>query len=1172
MRVKQKRRQLNLVRAAVEQCEKRMMLSSGASGGVSLTTDPTGVSSQLLAVAQGQTSAIDPYLMYDSSGRVEVKITAVDVNALAAPLAAIGFVQTGAEPDQHYVEGFIPPAALTTIDSLTSNGLMGVLPTLKPQTSAGKVDSEGDPVLEADRTRAATGITGAGVTVGVLSDSYNNQGDAAADVASGDLPGNVNVLQDYSSGGTDEGRAMLQIVHDLAPGASLAFATADFGEAAFAQNILNLAKPVASGGAGANIINDDVVYYDEPVFQDGTIANAINTVVTNSNVSYFSAAGNDDTQAYDSANVNFYSSTIIGINSSAQQYYNYNPTGTAANMQSLTLLSGQSLSLGLQWDQPYYTTTGVTTQLNMFLLSTAGAVVASATTNVIANQEPFQFLNYTNSGGSSVNYSLVIEKVSGPTPGRINYQNFGDGDDVTFNNYATNSATITPHSAAVNAFSVAAAPAYSQRTTEPYTSEGPSTILFNSSGGRLSSPQIRAKPDATAIDGVSTTFFGQADYGNGFDQFFGTSAATPHAAAVAALIKAANPSFTPAQIYSALKSSADPAIGTGNANFIGAGLIDAYRAVVGSAVPAVATVNDGFESGYLGQDWTTYNLLAGETEVSSANSPASGTYQLTESGDINATATNSYDPFPVLAQAILNLNVPSYATNLVLSFSQKKFFNSSFSADLLDYPMPATFTGNGDYDGVAVSVDGTHWYSLISLTGANSTTSYQSHSINLSQIAAADGLTLGATTQIKFQYYDAASFLPPNGGFAFDSVAVSSGIVLTGSQYDLKLDPDGIHLDIYNSNTSTGALYAQVLAAQVTNITVAGTGSPESLTVDFSNGSPFTIGLAYNASGTASSNSLLAIGTTAGNDTVTASSGAITVNGITLTGTDIGTLSFAPGAGTDALTVNSGTLNLSQRSGSGIITDLFSAVTVAGTAKLAVAPPTTHATRTLVDTTTLTIAGVTGHWTGTLDLNGSDLTVTSGSLATVNNQVTSGFASGSWTGTGIDSSAAAANTGHLTALGTILNTINGTQPLYGSGTGIVTFDGASPGPSAILVKFTYYGDATLDGKTDASDYSRMDAAFLTDKSTPGALTGWFNGDFNYDTVINGTDYTLADNTFNRQGATLASQVAAPAVKQARATAIPSLPTQPSVSTSLFSDVSLSDQHHRVAVEAGLVTQ
>ncbi len=110
--------------------------------------------------------------------------------------------------------------------------------------------------------------TGAGIKVGVLSDSFNDLGGAVADEANGALPSasNIQVISDLASGGTDEGRAMMQIIHDIAPGASLAFYTAFNSEQDFANGILALAA------AGSKVIVDDVSYSDEPFFQNGVVA------------------------------------------------------------------------------------------------------------------------------------------------------------------------------------------------------------------------------------------------------------------------------------------------------------------------------------------------------------------------------------------------------------------------------------------------------------------------------------------------------------------------------------------------------------------------------------------------------------------------------------------------------------------------------------------------------------------------------------------------------------------------------------------------------------------------------------------------------------------------------------------------------------------------------------
>jgi hypothetical protein len=137
-------------------------------------------------------------------------------------------------------------------------------------------------------------------------------------------------------------------------------------------------------------------------------------------------------------------------------------------------------------------------------------------------------------------------------------------------------------------------------------------------------------------------------------------------------------------------------------------------------------------------------------------------------------------------------------------------------------------------------------------------------------------------------------------------------------------------------------------------------------------------------------------------------------------------------------------------------------------------------------------------------LNNNDLIVHGGNLATVTSELQSGYHGGTWTGNGINSAAAAADSTHLTALGSMQVTTVG------------TFDGASLSPGDVVVRYTYYGDATLDGTVNSADYAKIDNGYL------GRLTGWQNGDFNYDGVVNGSDYSLIDNAFNSQGSPIGS--------------------------------------------------
>ena len=126
------------------------------------------------------------------------------------------------------VSGVIPISELGNVAALSSLRL--VRPVYRPITNVGLVTSQGDVAQRSSNARSIyPGVDGTGITVGVLSDSYDNLRGASADVASGDLPSGVIVLKDLASGGTDEGRAMLQIVSDVAPGAKLAFHTAAGG-------------------------------------------------------------------------------------------------------------------------------------------------------------------------------------------------------------------------------------------------------------------------------------------------------------------------------------------------------------------------------------------------------------------------------------------------------------------------------------------------------------------------------------------------------------------------------------------------------------------------------------------------------------------------------------------------------------------------------------------------------------------------------------------------------------------------------------------------------------------------------------------------------------------------------------------------------------------------------
>ncbi len=87
---------------------------------------------------------------------------------------------------------------------------------------------------------------------------------------------------------------MAQLVHDVAPGANIAFHTAFNSELDFAEGIIDLQE------AGADVIVDDVIYFAEPMFMDGMVAQAVD-IVTERGVPYFSSAGNQARDSYQNA-------------------------------------------------------------------------------------------------------------------------------------------------------------------------------------------------------------------------------------------------------------------------------------------------------------------------------------------------------------------------------------------------------------------------------------------------------------------------------------------------------------------------------------------------------------------------------------------------------------------------------------------------------------------------------------------------------------------------------------------------------------------------------------------------------------------------------------------------------------------------------------------------------
>jgi hypothetical protein len=575
-----------------------------------------------------------PAALLRAGGRVVVTAR-FDRGAIAAlpGLRAAGAEVVSADADQQTVALAVMPedldavAAVPGVEALWEQREPIVYGNGAGTCEGGAVVSKGLGQLRVDEARAAFGARGQGQTVGVLSDSYNRDTGAAThapgDVASGDLTGAANpcpgqtmpvdVLAEGPSNGDDEGRAMLQIVHDLAPQAGLAFATAFQSEESFARNIERLARPVSEGGAGAGVIVDDVAWFEEPFFQDGPIASAVNKV-TAEGVSYLTAAGNNNLfegskgiASWEAPGFRDAASCPAVFVLTEADCMDFDPESGSDDTYGITVEPGAELTLDLQWDEPWF---GVEADLDAFLLDKTGKILAESTRDNISGGKPVELVSWENPSSSEPEeVQLVIDRcaaacnprASVTAKPRLKVALLENGGGVESVEYPDSSGgdivgpTIFGHAGAAAAMSVGAIRYNTQLAPEPYSSRGPVRHDYGPVRGAtpapaLGSPEVVQKPDFIATDCGATTFF--ASLSGGVWHFCGTSAAAPHAAGIAALMLERDRSLLPAEVRSRLAGTARPIAGFGP-DAVGAGLIDAKAAL--EATPWKVTEQSGIQ-------------------------------------------------------------------------------------------------------------------------------------------------------------------------------------------------------------------------------------------------------------------------------------------------------------------------------------------------------------------------------------------------------------------------------------------------------------------------------------------------------------------------------------------------------------------------------------------------
>jgi hypothetical protein len=666
--------------------------------------------------------ALNPAARFSQPANSSTPLVLIDAVAQGDPqklkAALIGLGLQRAAQFSNDVGGWLP---VDQLDAATALAEVHAIRAAMMRTRTGAITSQGDFAQNSDLVRTDNSLTGAGITVGVISDSYDcyqqyhdagnppaggNQGyanngftaTAANDVSTQDLPSGVVVLEEATCQNYgapvqlpfgDEGRAMMQIVHDVAPGAGLAFYTAENSEADFASGIVKLASPVSSGGAGAKIVVDDVGYFDEPFFQDGLVAQAI-TQVVGQGVAYFSSAGNNGTLAFNSATPADFTFVSTTAPNSGEKLLSFAQSGTAtATTTKLPItippmIPGQFVAIVVEWDQPYLTgapaSGGSTSSVDICVTGTAGGdIIADGDLKAktcsggsTLGHDPVQVMivdNPANSAGNSSTAMLNIQVglASGTTPGRVKVVVEDDGAGSQIMQFATNSGTLQGHPGSADAAAVGAAffpntisCGVSTPVLEEFSSAGGDPILFNVTGARLATPVMRQKPDFVGPDGGNNTFLGFTIAGTSFidnsgvtecannanfPNFFGTSAAAPHVASIAALFLQANPALTPVELYSALRQGAVP-IGAAPNFAAGYGLVEANLAAkfITAAAPAAPTLTLAATSIALGASttltWSSANTALGCTASGSWSGPlaSNGVQTITPS----AVGTDTY--------------------------------------------------------------------------------------------------------------------------------------------------------------------------------------------------------------------------------------------------------------------------------------------------------------------------------------------------------------------------------------------------------------------------------------------------------------------------------------------------------------------------------------------------
>jgi hypothetical protein len=503
-----------------------------------------------------------------ASDRVTVQAMANDAAALMGTLRAVGATQIRAVGP--LISARVPVSALGRLEA--DPALAFARPGMaRTNALTLPVHSQGVQSLNADEARREHSVTGKGVQVGTLSDSFAcNPGPLqpgapsstlSEDLSNNELPDFVRILSEGPcDDAIDEGRAMAQIVHDVAPGSNIAFHTAFNSELDFAEGIIDLQQQ------GSDVIVDDVIYLEEPMFMDGMVAQATD-IVTSRGVPYFSSAGNQARASYQAP----WRGTDVEVKTRTgdtviRRFHDFDPGPEKQVLQPVKVFPSNNqgfVILSFQWDQPHRSA-------STFAWIQAGASLAQASKLAKGSRSDLDLVVYTDEGkvlrhcppgdlivtcqitgdrnldGDAVDLAAIyyagtaprvfyvaLVKRAGPEPELVKYVWFEDAGSFAVLEHDTHSGSAYGHANSKSTISVGAASWYATvpfstsgrvppndaftpkidlspcapACLNDFSSAGNIPILFDRFGNRLAKREHRRNPSVTGPDGGNSTFF-----------------------------------------------------------------------------------------------------------------------------------------------------------------------------------------------------------------------------------------------------------------------------------------------------------------------------------------------------------------------------------------------------------------------------------------------------------------------------------------------------------------------------------------------------------------------------------------------------------------------------------------------------------------------------------------